>query len=151
MVVFSVLIISGCTKEEQVSETKTVECSLNRNDTINNYSLESSYKIYYNDDIVSKVETVEKVTSDNQDIITTFENTFNNTYSKMNEAYGGYTYDVNKTENEVTSTVEIDYTKLDLEKLYDDEPTMKNIMNEDKKILLDELKATYEAMGATCN
>ena len=44
----------------------------------------------------------------------------------------------------------IDYSKLDLDALAKDEPTMKNIMNDNNEITVTGLQAQYEAMGATC-
>lgn len=41
----------------------------------------------------------------------------NNTYTKMNESYGGYTYSVNKTSQGLTPKVSIDYEQVDIKNL----------------------------------
>ena len=103
-----------------------------------------------NGNVVEKVDTKEAVTTDDAELLSTFENQFDTTYSAMNEAYGGYTFKVTKKDNTVTSDVTIDYTKVDLDTLAKDEPTVKNLMNNNNQITLDKLKQSYESMGATC-
>lgn len=74
----------------------------------------------------------------------------NNTYTKMNESYGGYTYSVNKTSQGLTSKTSIDYEQVDIKKLVEDQPTMKSYVK-DNKITIEGIKAMYTQMGATSN
>ena len=75
LVISMVVLISGCgdKKEEvqnqgetpkQEATEKTYKCSLTSNDVVNGYKLESLYEIYAKDDVVKKVVTEEKVTSE---------------------------------------------------------------------------------------
>ena len=136
-------LVAGCEKETQYS------CTLSRTDRINNYSLESTYNIFATGETVNKVHTKEKVTSEDGTIISSMEEYFKNTYDAMNEAYGGYKYDITSNDDMVVADVTIDYSKVDLKKLTEDEPTMDSILK-DGKMNLDNLKAMYEEMGATC-
>lgn len=144
--VFVLFLAVACSNDEE----KSITCKLDRNDTVNGYKLHSVYKINYTKNVVNNVETTEEVTSDNKTIIQTFEKTFNDTYSKMNDTYKGYDFNVDTSDNKVVSTVKIDYKKMDLKKLASDEPTMKNIMNDNNEIAVSKAKEMYEQMGATC-
>lgn len=139
-----VLLTSGC------DESKEISCTLERNDKINNYSLKATYNIKANNNVVSSVQTTEEVKSNDKSILQTFEEQYNSTYEAMNKAYGGYKYEIKKSNNKIISNVKINYNKLDLDTLAKDEPTMKNIMNDKNEIALTKLQKQYESMGATC-
>lgn len=138
------ICLSGCGAEEG-----TTKCTLSSKDVVNNYSLESEYIINYKGDLVENVETTETVISDDDEILDTFKTTLNDTYSKMNETYGGYTYDVTKEDGKVISKVTIDYNKMNVEQFVKDQPTLKSYI-EDNKLKAEGLKELYETMGATC-
>ncbi len=140
-------LATGCGASE---EQKTMTCTLERKDVTNGYELASTYKVYYTGKAVDKVETVETVTSDDDEILETFKTTLNTTYDSMNKAYGGYTFNVTKKDKEVKSETTIDYSKLDVEQLIKDEPTMKNYVDSKNKITLSGITSMYEAQGATC-
>ena len=142
-----VILSVGCEKED--TEVKSISCTLSTNDVVNGYQLNSVYKINYVDKYVKSVNTEEIVTSENEDIINTFEETLNNTYQKTNEAYGGYDYKVTKEVGKVTSTVTIDYSKMNLEQFINDQPSLKNY-SKDNKLLLEGIQKMYESLGATC-
>lgn len=144
--IVSLFLVTGCGKEE----AKTIECTLNRKDVITNYELEAKYVINYVDSKVNTVETTEKVTSDSKTVLDTFKTTFDNSYGKMNDNYGGYDYKVKTTSNSVTSSVTVDYNKMDLNKLVKDEPTIKNLMTNKNKLDAAKMQKNYEGMGATC-
>ena len=137
-------LASGC------EDSKEISCTLSRNDKINGYSLDATYKINATGEVVNSVNSTEEVTTDKASLITAFEEQYNSTYGTMNEEYGGYDYKITKGDNKITADVTIDYSKLDLDALAKDEPTMKNIMNDNNEITVTGLQAQYEAMGATC-
>ena len=68
--------LTACNKDTQEEKTGQVVCTLSMNDVVNGYNIESEYKINYKGDFVESVDTVETVTSESQDIIDSFENTF---------------------------------------------------------------------------
>ena len=143
----ALLILTACgtTKKEG-----TVSCTLHQKNVLANYELDSTYKIYYQGDVVNKVETVEVIASDDAEVLSLFEDTLNTTYKTMNDTYGGYDYSVKNESNKVTATTTIDYTKLDLLQLVQDDTSMKSIVNADNKITLDGIKSLYTQMGAEC-
>lgn len=144
---FIVMILCGCGREEK---EKVVKCNLSNNDVVNGYELKSEYTVFSKGDIVNKVETKEVVTSDKEEILSYFEKTLNDTYDKYNSEYGGYTYDVTKNSNIVTSNVTIDYSKMDLDKFSKDNSSIKPAMTDDNKLTLDGITSMYKSMGATC-
>lgn len=140
--------VMGCTKDET---PKKITCTLESKDVVSNYSLSSTYNINYVGKVVKSVDTVEKVTSTDESIIQTFENTFNSSYTSLNDEYGGYTFEVKVDGDTVTSTVSIDYSKMDIEDLIEDQPAMENMVNDKNEILVERLKESYESLGATCS
>ena len=148
-------LLTGCgeeTKEDVIQEVPkqaTVHCELSSRDVINGYETTAEYTIYYTGDYVDKVDTVETIISDSTEILDTMEAYINTTYDSMNDAYGGYTYEVKKEDGKVISNVEIDYTEMDLDQYVTDQPLMANYVK-DGKFLLDGIVEIYEDTGATC-
>ena len=148
LVVACVLVI-GCSSKNEASITKT--CTLTTNDVVNGYRLDSEYKVYGKGSVVDKVETIETVTSDSEDILNYFEETLKSTYSATNEVYGGYTNEVTKENGKLVSKTTIDYNKMDLKAFVKDNSAMKSYVNKDNKILVEGITKLYESLGATCN
>ena len=142
-------ILSACSKAEV--EEKTLTCTLHKKDVINNYELNSTYKVYAKGDAVNKVETTEIVTSDSATVIDYFEETLNSTYKAMNDAYGGYDYEITKEEGKVTSITIINYNELNLNQLANDDASMKLILNDNNQVTVNGLTSLYQQMGAECN
>lgn len=146
LLLICMLVVSGC----QEKKDYVVKCTLSQNNVLGNYQIESTYEITTDGKIAKSVKTVEVVTSENETLLNTMSETLNTTYETMNEAYGGYVFDVDQETGKVVSTVTIDYTALDLEKLLSDQPSMKNYTNEDNQLTLEGLQNMYTTMGATC-
>ncbi len=141
----SILLLSGCG-----SKKLTTKCTLDSDQSASGYKLESVYNIYSTNGIVDSVKTKEVVTSKNNTILSYFENILKSQYTKAGKAYGGYTFNVKKEDDKVTSEVTIDYNKMDLSKFVRDNASMKSYVNKSNKITLDGAKKIYESLGATC-
>lgn len=129
----------------------TRKCTIiNDQQSTSGYKVDSSITIYSKDDIVTKVKKVETVTATDKEILSYFEQTLNNQYEATNEKYGGYTYDIKTTNEKLTSNVEIDYTKMNLEQYVKDNEVMKEYVNDKNELTVDGITKLYEAMGATC-
>lgn len=137
------LCLTGCGKEE------SLKCTLSSKDAINGYSIESTYNIKAKNDLVESVDTIEEVTSDSEEILEAFETQLNDSYSKMNETYGGYEYSISIDGDKLTSKVTIDYNKMNIDQFIEDQPTLKSYAKKGK-LKLDGVKSMYEALGATC-
>lgn len=146
---FIIILFTGCSNNSKSSE-KVITCSLSTVNKNNNYELNATYKIYANNDIVNKVITEEIITSSNDEILNYFQEYLNKTYKESNEKYSGYDYKVTKKNNKVTSSVKIDYNKMDLEKSVSDSKELKAYVNKDNKMTVDGIKNIYTSMGAVC-
>lgn len=157
------LLLTGCNSnnnvnnggnEQENTNNDAVEqkltCTLHTNDVVNGYTLDATYVATYKNDLVYNVESTEVIKSDSSEIIDYFNNFVTETYTTMNENYGGYTYSVNKTSEGLTSEATIDYEQVDIKKLVEDQPTMKSYVK-DNKITVEGIKAMYTQMGATCD
>lgn len=139
------LCLTGCGSKKEGQIT----CTHSTNDVVNGYSTESKYVINYKGDDVESVNTVETVTSDNEETLAAFESSLNETYSKTNESYGGYDFTVENKDGKVVSNVTIDYNKMNLDQYVKDQPVLKDFVK-NGKMQVDGVKSIYEAMGATC-
>lgn len=142
----TVLLVGCSSKEEKVVKT----CTLNSDQSASGYTLNSTYKIYATNNVVTSVETEEVVTSENKQIRDYFESTLKTSYETAEKTYGGYTYTVKNEDDKVSANVTIDYTKMDLEKFINSNAAMKSYVNKDNKITLEGAKKIYEGLGATC-
>jgi len=70
-------------------------------------------------------------------------------YDENEKNYGGYTVNITNENGKVVSKVKIDYSKMDLEKLVNDQPAMSAFIK-DKKFTKTGAQSIYEAMNATC-
>ena len=134
------LLITGCssskkkkstnridtTKEEMIHEHCTrggnagsgVEVSLN-------------YDLYHTGEILNILVSEEKVTSENQSSLDKYEEA----YKQIHENYKGLDYydaKVERTDTTVTSTININYDKIDIKKLLDIEGEEDNIIENNK-------------------
>lgn len=139
------LILVGCGPQE-----KTFTCTLYKKDVINNYELNSTYKVYVKGDTVNKVETTEIVKSNDKSKIDYFEETLEKTYKAMDKAYGGYENKIKKEDLKLTSVTVVDYNNMNIDQLIKDDSSMKSIVNKNKKITVDGIKNIYEQLGAEC-
>lgn len=142
-----VVILFGCGAS---TEEKVVKCTISQKDLTNGYELKSEYNIYAQGEVVKSVKTKEVITSEQESILSYFQTTLNTTYEKYNSEYGGYTYEVTKEGNTVTSNVAIDYTKMDLDKFSEDQSSIKSAINDNNELTVDGIKSMYQSMGATC-
>jgi len=139
------LLLTGCGKEE----SGVINCTSSSRDVVNGYELKTEYKINYTGDYVNSVNTVETVTSENQEILDYLETYVKTTYDALNEEYGGYTYEVTNENGQVSANVTIDYNQMNLEQFVTDQPTLKPYV-EEGKMLVDGIMVLYESLGATC-
>lgn len=142
-----IFLIAGCTNNDKEVVRK---CTLTSDQSASGYKLNSTYKIHAKGNTVNSVVTEEVVTSSNEEILTYFEKQLNTTYKTANETYGGYTIDIKKDSDKLTSKVTIDYTKLDMVKFVKDNSGMKAYVNSNNKLTLDGATKIYESLGATC-
>lgn len=148
LVIAMVIMLAGCSSVKE--EEKTIACTLHKNDVINNYELNSTYEVKTKGEVVTNVTSTEVVSSNSADILSYFEETLNSTYKTMNDTYGGYDVNITNADGKVTSVAKIDYSKLNIEQLVKDDPSMKNAVNDKNELTVTGIKSMYSAMGITC-
>lgn len=154
LILLASVLLTGCESNEIVNdnnvepELSTLTCGMD-NATYVGYTLDSEYKVNYSGDYVDNVVTTETVTSDSDDILDYMEEYLKQIYQVINDTYGGCTYDILRSSNQVSATVTIDYNVMDLDKFVEDQPSISSYI-EDGKFLVSGIVEMYESFGATC-
>jgi len=143
---FLMVMTFGCSNEKKSKQVMI--CNLNSNNK--NASITSVYKVFYKNNIVESVELTEEMLSEDEEILNTMLETTKNTYYSLNEAYGGYTYEVNLEDGKIVSYAIIDYSNMNLEKLLKDKQDMSDYVNSDNKLTKEGIQSMYESIGAIC-
>ena len=137
-----IFFVTGCG-----NETKTLTCTIDTN-VQDGVDMKSTYKVTYKGDNVSFVESEEKIISEDKKVLETFETAVKNQYSPY-DGVEHYDYSVNIDGNTLTSIAKIDYEKIDTDKMIEIDSKNKTLIK-NGKIKVSDLKAGYEALGATC-
>lgn len=142
LVVLLALIVTGCAQQEE--KTMTCTRTLNQGDL----KMELNYTVVYQGDYVKKVKSVEKITSEDSSVLEAYK-------SQVEELYTPYDkidyYDTKVTidGNTMTSTADIDYEKIDVDKLIEIDSATSQLFT-DGKIKVETLESVYNQVGATC-
>lgn len=139
------LLFSGCGNKEQ-----KLTCTLSKEDTATGYKMNSNYEVTAKGNKVTQVKTTEVVESESDEILEYFKTYIEESYTKMDEAYGGYDFTATIENQKLTVDTTIDYTVLDLDKLVKADSTMKQFVDKNNNLTLDGIQDLYEALGATC-
>lgn len=160
LILIILLISTGCnnisnkkdSNEKSLKNENIIICEM-KNDqkkTQSDYTINSTYKIYSSDKIVTKVVTSEVVTSNNSEILNYFDQYLNKTYTELNNNYSGYKFQIKKEDNKIISEVNVDYSVMDMNKYSEDYPDIKTYLNVQSKLTIEKAKKIYENMGANC-
>ncbi len=146
LLVVGLFVISGCDNASK-DKIKTMTCT--RKATITEgVTADLSYKVTYKGDYVKTVNTVEKLTSDNSNYLELYKTTIEKSYSPYKDVKH-YNYEVKVDGNILTSTVKIDYDKIDADKLIEIDSANSSLIK-NGKVEVDTMKTLYESVGATC-
>ena len=105
VLLFSLVLITGCKKD------KYIECTIDINNHVENYSLVGTYKIKYNKDYVISIEKNDVYKSNNKEVKGYLSEYNNLYYYNLNDNYGGITYDIKNDNNSVIINASIDVKK----------------------------------------
>ena len=154
------LVFTGCGKKDekdvekdkvttgQTEAESKIVCTLS---SVNSdYSLNATYTIYYEGKYVDYVHSVENLKSNNESALNTIYSSTLSSYKKMKDNYGGYDFNIEKTENTVVSDIEIYYSRMNLQRYINDNPSMKKYVENDK-MMVEGVKSLYTQIGAKCN
>ena len=150
------ILLVGCTKEEEtividgeeVNTKDMVHEHCTRQGTLEGGEVSLNYDIYYTGDKLNLIRSVEKVISSSDEILNGYENA----YKSIHEHYKNIEYyeaEVIRGDTTVTSTILINYDKINIQELIDLEGEEDNIFeNKEPKVSL--WKAFAEKLGTKC-
>lgn len=137
----AVFLVAGCGKEQ-----KTMKCSRTMNQ--GGAALDLQYEVLYTGDYVDVVKSTEKVTSDNKELLETYKATVEEQYKPYKDVEH-YDYNVSIDGNVLTSSTNIDYTKINTAKMIEIDSANSQLIK-DGKVKLETVEALYKQMGITC-
>lgn len=136
-----VCFLTGCG-----SKTETLVCT--RTASQNGMDLNFRYEVEYKGKTVAKVHTVEKIKSNAPQTLDEYKKLIEATFSTYKKIKY-YESNVSIKGDTLTSTTDINYSKIDTDALIKIDSANEKIIKKGK-VNVDDLKATYEAMGTTC-
>ena len=144
VLLLGIVVITGC---ESNDKEKTMVCTRTINQ--DSISMDLKYTVTYKGEYVQQIESVEKVKTSDPTTLTTFKDTIEATYKPyLDIKY--YDFNVTVEDDTLTSTVKIDYSKIDTKKLVEIDSANSQLFTDDGKAKLETIKATYKASGDTC-
>lgn len=145
LVVFvGILVFTGCESNAE----KTMNCT--RSATITSgIKMDLDYKITYKGDYVTYIESVEKVISDDEDVLDAYKDQLETEYEPYADL-DHYSSKVAIKGDTLTSTTKIDYAKIDTDKLIEIDSANSTLIEKDGKLKISTVQSLYESVGATC-
>lgn len=144
LVLVMTFLITGCQSEET---SKTMVCSRTINqDAI---SMDLKYTVTYKGKYVEKVESIEKITTDDTTVLDAYKQAVETTYQPYSKI-DNYSYDVKVDGNTLISTVMADYTKIDYKKMLEVDTANQQIFTDDGKVKLETIESFYTKLGTNC-
>ena len=137
-----IIMLTGCGKETN----NVMTCTRNMNQ--NNIKTNLKYTVSYENNYVTRVKTIETIETDSEDILDSYKTQIESLYSPY-KGIDFYEYNVEVENNKLTSTVDINYEKVDTDKLLEID-SANGALIKDGKISVDDIKSVYESLGATC-
>jgi uncharacterized lipoprotein YehR (DUF1307 family) len=170
VIIICLLLLCGCGKKEKVEIVNTsnkkgdtadngnqninvngtgkLDCT-REGEAINGLSAEFHYYVIYKDGILLSIHSIEKVSGDNKSVLDQYEDA----YKKIKENYKDIKYydmNISRDEKSVTNDTNINYEKVDIDKIIKIEGTEKNIFNDKKQPTLKKWLKLGETVGITC-
>ena len=158
-----ILLLTGCGNEVKkknksniLSNTIDINgkdydyvCTYDKKDEDNNYTVGAKYAIKIEDDLVSKIHSIEIIEANKPEIINDYESYINENYEKI-KAYGGYEYTVNHENNRLITEVNINFNEFTIESFALNNPDIVNYLNEDYKLTADSVLNYYKDLDMEC-
>lgn len=139
-----IILLVGCSKEEYIT------CNIEVDNDTQNYEMTGTYKIYYDNSYVTKIEKSEKYISSDKAMIDYFEEANNLDYYNLNDLYGGVIYTVKNNESNVEVDVTIDMNNVDIKQMVKNKELDKDYVISNK-LTTSGIVKIYESKGAICD
>lgn len=143
------LLITACSSDNKTSNelSGTMTCT-NESIPSAGVKLQSVYKIHYKDGYVTKLETDEKIEAEDNTSLEDYKETLESAYASYNEL-DYYSNVITIKDNTLYSTTEINYAKIDTDKLISIDESNSSLIKKGK-IKIDDIKVLYQENGSTC-
>lgn len=127
-------------------DAKTMKCHLSKTQSGAEFDL--SYFADYEGNYVTNIRSDERITSNDSTALETYKKSIEQTYAPFdNIEY--YDYSVSIDGNTLISTTDIDYSRIDINKIIEIDSSSRTLIK-NGKININDLKKVYESMGSTC-
>lgn len=138
-----IFLLCGCSKE------KYFICTSKITNKVQEYELIGTYKIYYENTFVTKIEEQEIYISNNKETLNYFYEYKKLDYENLNNLYNGISHSIEKENTKVKFNSVLDFSIIDIEEM------LKNKYLSKDYIVLGKLttsgsKYIYESKGAVC-
>lgn len=143
VLVVGVLLLTGCGSKETY---KHMKCSRTVNQSSIQMDLE--YDVTYKGKYVTNIESVEKIYSSNEVVLNTYKTQLENLTKSYNDIKY-YDHKITVSDDSLTSTISINYEKIDTDKLIKLDSSLKQLIK-DGKVALTDVEKTYASMGVIC-
>lgn len=151
ILLLTAVLITGCgkrnTKVSLYSGKGMLKCS--RDGVLDGGTAKFSYEVSYKDGYVTKLHSIEEITSDDSNIIDTYEDAYKKIFTSY-ENLKYYDNIITRKDNTVTSDTTINYAKIDIDRLLEIEGSEDNVI-EDGKVKVVTWKKFAEKFGTTCS
>lgn len=147
--IIALVLITGCGQKEKDTTKKMDKMVCTRTSNMNDLEMDFNYQVYYEGNNVNKVQTTEKIISDDTTVLGEYKQQIEALYSNFDNIEN-YNYNVVIEGDTLTSTTDINYEKIDINELLKIDSSISQLLNDDNKIDLDKITEVYEQIGATC-
>lgn len=136
------VVVTGCGNKQ-----KTMTCT--RKGTVTDgTTFNYKYVVKYTGDYVDEINITEEVVSDNDTYLKTLETAVETMYAPYKDIKY-HDYDINIKGNTLTSHRNINYKKVDTDKLIEADSTNSTLIK-DGKVKLDDVKSIYKQLQLEC-
>ena len=132
---------------QENKDSKVLRCT-KEGEVTTGVNADLTYEVTYTGDYVDEVHTVEKLTSDNEQYLNQYKTLLEAGYAPYKDVKY-YDYDIQVKNGVLTSTVDINYAKIDTDKMVEIDSN-NSLLIKDGKIKLSDIQTMYEQIGAVC-
>lgn len=148
IVMVGVFLITGCSSKSKdiVNNGNVMTCTRSVNK--NGMKTSLNYKVYYEGDDVTRIKSEESIQMENNQSLKGYKEQIEKVYEPYKNVKF-YNYNIAIRGNKLISKVDINYSKIDTNKLIEIDKANSQIIT-DGKIKVSSVKSLYEKLGATC-
>lgn len=148
IVMMGVFLITGCSSKSKdiVNNGNVMTCTRSVNK--NGMKTSLNYKVYYDGDDVTRIKSEESIQMENNQSLKGYKEQIEKVYEPYKNVKF-YNYNIAIRGNKLISKVDINYSKIDTNKLIEIDKANSQIIT-DGKIKVSSVKNLYEKLGATC-